>query len=54
MYYAVCCCSSNESERVTRTREKGNAMLDDVALMNVVKDSYVNPFLTDYGHPMKA
>ena len=34
MYYAVvCCCFSNESERVTRTREKGNAMLDDVALI---------------------
>jgi hypothetical protein len=41
--------SSNESERVTRTREKGNAMLDDVALMDVVKDSYVNPFLIETG-----
>jgi hypothetical protein len=38
--------SSNESERVTRTREKGNAMLDDVALMDIAKDSYVKPFLT--------
>ena len=42
----VLCCYSNESERVTRKGEKGNAMLDDVALMDVVKDSYVKPFLT--------
>ena len=37
----VLCCYSNESERVTRKGEKGNAMLDDVALMDVVKESYV-------------